>query len=184
MDPLHVPGGGSDPRAEVLRAQELGLTAILEHMAHGPIGIGDFLLDDRAPVGLRLPFPPLEDPTGDGRRVADPRGRRMFGPIYRDEFSRRGTLTRTSRYTNFVCMGKRNVTITLDDETARWARVEAARRGTSVSQLVGSLLREHMEREESYEAAKKSYLAVKPRALKRRGRYPTRDEIHRREGAG
>ncbi len=76
------------------------------------------------------------------------------------------------------------MTITLDDETARWARIEAARRGTSVSQLVGSLLRRHMEREESYEAAKKRYLAVQPRPLKGRGRYPGRDEIHGREGAG
>lgn len=75
------------------------------------------------------------------------------------------------------------MTITLDEETARWARIEAARRGTSVSRLVGSLLREYMEREESYEAARKRYLAVKPRPLKGDGRYPSRDEVHRREGA-
>ena len=33
-----------------------------------------------------------------------------------------------------------NVTISLDEQTARWARLEAARRETSVSHLVGELL--------------------------------------------
>ncbi|MFQ5889626.1 MAG: hypothetical protein ACE5JR_06195 [Gemmatimonadota bacterium] len=76
---------------------------------------------------------------------------------------------------------KRNVTITLDEETARWARVEAARRDTSVSQLVGELLREHMRREQSYESAMREYLGRRPRLLKRKGRYPTREEVHERD---
>lgn len=33
----------------------------------------------------------------------------------------------------------RNVTITVDDEVARWARVRAAEEDTSVSHLVGDL---------------------------------------------
>lgn len=36
----------------------------------------------------------------------------------------------------------RNVTITLDEEVARWVRIEAAKRETSVSRLVGEMLRE------------------------------------------
>ena len=36
----------------------------------------------------------------------------------------------------------RNVTITLDEEVARWARVEAARQDTSVSQMIAGLLRD------------------------------------------
>jgi hypothetical protein len=36
------------------------------------------------------------------------------------------------------------VTITLEDDVAEWARIEAARRDTSVSRLLGSLLKEHM----------------------------------------
>ena len=48
----------------------------------------------------------------------------------------------------------RNVTITLDDETAAWARIEAARRDTSVSRLVGEMLREKMARDNAYEIAK------------------------------
>src|SRR5579872_2838917 len=66
-------------------------------------------------------------------------------------------MPRTSCYTDVV--EKRNVTITLDEDTARWARLEAARRDTSVSRLVGELLREHMRSEERYEAAMHAYLA-------------------------
>ena len=40
----------------------------------------------------------------------------------------------------------KNVTVTLDEETARWARVEAARRDTSVSRLLGHLLRRERRR--------------------------------------
>lgn len=77
-------------------------------------------------------------------------------------------------------MKKRNVTITLDDETARWARVEAARRDTSVSQLVGDMLHEHMERELAYESASRAYFSVHPQHLKTDGRYPSRDTLHER----
>ena len=38
----------------------------------------------------------------------------------------------------------RNVTITMEEEVADWARMEAARRNTSVSRLVGELLAEKM----------------------------------------
>lgn len=77
----------------------------------------------------------------------------------------------------------RNVTITLDDETARWARLEAARRETSVSRLVGELLRQHMLTERSYEAAMTDFLARPAKALQRRRRaYPRRDELHDRAG--
>lgn len=81
-------------------------------------------------------------------------------------------------------MSRRNVTITLDEETARWARIEAARRDTSVSRLVGALLRDHMRREQSYEAAMRRYLEAPTRSLKRVGDYPSREEVHRRKTAG
>jgi hypothetical protein len=38
----------------------------------------------------------------------------------------------------------RNVTVTLEEEVAQWARMEAARRDTSVSRLLGTLLKERM----------------------------------------
>ena len=78
-------------------------------------------------------------------------------------------------------MEKRNVTITLDEETARWARMEAARRDTSVSRLVGDVLREHMRAEEGYEAAMTEYLGRMAKPLRRtKSRYPKRDELHDR----
>lgn len=77
-------------------------------------------------------------------------------------------------------MTKRNVTITLDEETAEWARVEAARRDTSMSRLVGSLLHEHMLRKRNYESAMREFLSGEPKELKRTGRYPGRDEVHSR----
>ena len=76
---------------------------------------------------------------------------------------------------------KRNVTITLDEHTARWARVEAARRDTSVSDFVGSLLRERMQHDLAYDRAMAAWLALKPVALKRLGRYPGREAVHERD---
>ena len=74
----------------------------------------------------------------------------------------------------------RNVTISLDDETARWARVEAARQDTSLSRFVGGLLRERMQRGERYEEARRSYLARRPTSLSSGEPYPSRDELHER----
>jgi len=79
-------------------------------------------------------------------------------------------------------VARRNVTITLDEETAEWARIEAARRDTSMSRLVGSLLHEHMLRERNYESAKREFLSGEPKQLKRTGGYPGRDEVHSRDG--
>jgi hypothetical protein len=77
----------------------------------------------------------------------------------------------------------KNVTITLEEEVARWARVRAAERNTSVSKLVGELLREHMKDEQAYDAAMRRYLGRKPRRLKPRGEsYPGREEVHERTG--
>jgi len=77
-------------------------------------------------------------------------------------------------------MKKRNVTITLEEETARWARVEAARRDVSVSRLVNEMLREEMLRENSYGDAMSKYLDRGAAELKRESGYPARDKIHRR----
>jgi hypothetical protein len=74
-----------------------------------------------------------------------------------------------------------NLTITVDEEVARWARIWAARHDTSVSRLVGQMLEERMLEEEGYEAAKNRFLSLEPVALKTRGRYPSRDELHDRK---
>lgn len=87
-------------------------------------------------------------------------------------------LTRNSCSTIFVDM--KNMTITLREETARWARVWAAEHNTSVSRLVGELLQQKMEQEQAYAAAKQQYLAGAPHVLKTAGGYPGRDALHER----
>lgn len=75
----------------------------------------------------------------------------------------------------------KNVTITLDEETAAWARVYAAQHNTSVSRFVGDLLRERMHESREYDAAMRRFLGRRPVKLKRSGeRYPTRDELYDR----
>ncbi len=75
----------------------------------------------------------------------------------------------------------KNVTITLDEEVARWARIRAAERNTSVSRLVGELLKEKMRQEEDYRLAMERYLSRQPQMLKKPGtRYPKREELHER----
>jgi hypothetical protein len=76
---------------------------------------------------------------------------------------------------------KRNVTVSLDEETARWARIEAARRDTSVSAFLSEILEERMEQTAGYEDSMREFLARGPRRLKPRGApYPSRDQVHER----
>lgn len=75
----------------------------------------------------------------------------------------------------------RNVTITLDEEVARWVRVRAAREDTSMSRYVSELLREQMIREDRYAGAMRSFFSRPVRAISRDGRYPTREELHERD---
>ena len=70
----------------------------------------------------------------------------------------------------------KNVTVTMDDGVADWARMEAARRNTSVSRLVGEMLAEKMRRDDAYERAMREALEFKPIPFE--GRYLTRDEIY------
>jgi hypothetical protein len=75
----------------------------------------------------------------------------------------------------------KNVTITLDERTAAWARVYAAKHNTSVSRLVGEMLQARMREMREYEDAMRRFLARQPVRLKKPGaRYPDRDAIHDR----
>lgn len=76
-------------------------------------------------------------------------------------------------------MSSRNVTVSLDEDVALWARLEAARRDTSVSRLLGDLLKQQMVREERYGSAMRAALARRP-FLSSDGRYLKRDELHDR----
>ena len=76
----------------------------------------------------------------------------------------------------------KNVTITVDEVVARWARLEAARANTSVSRFVGDLLEERMRQDQEYDVAMERYLSVKPRVISKRRSYPRREELHDRPG--
>lgn len=77
----------------------------------------------------------------------------------------------------------KNITITLAEKTAAWARVHAAKHNKSVSRLVGEMLEQHMRESREYDEAMRRYLAVKPfKFVRPGGRYPTREELHDRAG--
>ena len=59
-----------------------------------------------------------------------------------------------------VTVANQNITLSLPEEDLREARVLAARRGTSVSQLLARMLRETVERETGYDTAKERSLAL------------------------
>jgi hypothetical protein len=52
----------------------------------------------------------------------------------------------------------KNVTITLDEKTAAWARSHAAERDMSLSRFVGELLEKTMRESREYRRAMRSYL--------------------------
>jgi plasmid stability protein len=75
----------------------------------------------------------------------------------------------------------KNLTITLDEETARLARVRAAKRDMSVSRYIGEVLRRELRHDEDYEAAYRAWRARKPFPLKGSPQpYPKREELYDR----
>lgn len=80
-------------------------------------------------------------------------------------------------------MANQNITLSLPEEDLREARVLAARRGTSISQLLARMLRETVERETGFDAAKDHSLAILREGmdLGTGGRMTwTRDDLHER----
>lgn len=73
----------------------------------------------------------------------------------------------------------KNITITMEDEVARWVRVEAARREMSLSRFLGEVAKEKMDADAAYERARRSFMAIEPTGHSG-GHMPTRDEIHDR----
>jgi len=73
----------------------------------------------------------------------------------------------------------KNVTVTMEDSVADWARIEAARRNTSVSRLVGEMLAEKMRHDDAYERAMREAIEFKSWGASD-GRYLTREELYDR----
>jgi hypothetical protein len=72
----------------------------------------------------------------------------------------------------------KNVTVTMEDSVAEWARLEAARRNTSVSRLVGEMLTEKMRHDDAYERAMNEWRQRERPLFSIGGPYPKREEIY------
>ena len=76
---------------------------------------------------------------------------------------------------------KTNITVTIDSELAHAAKVLAARRGTSLSRLVGEKLEELVNHDKAYKAAMKKAIADMDNAPALGFQKPaSRDELHER----
>jgi hypothetical protein len=75
----------------------------------------------------------------------------------------------------------RNITITLDEEVARWARIKAAEEDTSVSQLVGHLLRQFMQQQRAFDRARRDFQRLASSVISD-SPYPRREDLHDRPG--
>jgi hypothetical protein len=77
----------------------------------------------------------------------------------------------------------KNVTIVLEERVADWARIEAAKRRTSVSRMVGKMLAEKMRHEENYDEAMNQFLGLKPERLRRspNNKLPSRKDTYQDE---
>jgi len=75
----------------------------------------------------------------------------------------------------------KNVTITVEEDVLRWAKVTAAQQETSVSRMLGEELRHKMLQEKAYERGKRRYQSYQPRKLKASEEsYPSRDSLYER----
>lgn len=76
----------------------------------------------------------------------------------------------------------KNVTITLDEETAERARVQAAEQKMSLSRYIGEMLRKELRHADEYEAAYRAWREDrKPWPLKGPAKpYPKREELYDR----
>jgi len=76
----------------------------------------------------------------------------------------------------------RNVTLSLSEDLAEWARVEAARNGKSLSRYLSELVEERRRYDPEYRKAMESYLSRGSFDLGFNGRLPSREERNDREG--
>ena len=68
----------------------------------------------------------------------------------------------------------KNVTITLEEDVLRWAKIWAASHDTSVSRMLGEELRRKMLSEKQYERARRRFQDKAPKPLK----YKAMDYLH------
>ena len=76
----------------------------------------------------------------------------------------------------------KNVTITMEERTAAWVRIQAARQNMSVSRFVAETLHKQMTDARAYDEAMRRFLSEEPLEFHwAEGRRPTREELHERD---
>ena len=78
-------------------------------------------------------------------------------------------------------MARANLTLQMDEEVIRRARILAARRGTSVSALAAARLQELVDEDDRVELARARAEAILKEAAQRGGRDWTRDDLRDRD---
>jgi hypothetical protein len=74
----------------------------------------------------------------------------------------------------------KNVTITLPEHVAKWARIQAAKNEVSLSRMLADILKERMQEERAYQSAMNDFLSHEPRDISGGTGYPNRDSLHER----
>ena len=77
-------------------------------------------------------------------------------------------------------MARRNLTLQLEADVIKRAKVIAAKRGTSISGLVTRQLEDLVEQDARYDEAMRRALDALDRAAPRGGKRWTREELHER----
>ena len=74
----------------------------------------------------------------------------------------------------------KNVTITVDEPDLEWVRVEAAKRGTSVSRLVGGFIADMRRRDDAYVRAYDAWRSDTRTWVSDGTPYPSRERLYDR----
>lgn len=74
----------------------------------------------------------------------------------------------------------KNITIKLEDDVAHWSRVWAAEHNTSVSQILGDLLKQMKQEKTGYTIAMQQFFDGESQTMSQSEKYPSRDELHER----
>jgi hypothetical protein len=75
----------------------------------------------------------------------------------------------------------KNVTITLDEKVAHWARVEAAKAGKSLSRWIGERLEGEMRTAPAQTGGLSALLALPEGSFSHHGKLPSRSEYYDRD---
>ena len=68
----------------------------------------------------------------------------------------------------------KNITVTMEEPDAEWIRIEAAKRNSSVSRLLGEQVREMRQRQDAYERGLQDWLGKTRGWTSDGSRYPSR----------